>query len=75
MNLLLNIRGAITDLTVHKFRAFLTMLGIIIGIAAVKTLLSVGRGVESFVMVEFESLGNNILFAFPGWVESGKWPH
>jgi len=74
MNLLLNIREAITGLTANKLRSILTMLGIIIGVAAVITLLSVGRGVESFIVGEFESLGNNILFVFPGRLGPGEQP-
>ena len=66
MNLFENIRLALKGLTANKLRAFLTMLGIIIGVAAVITLLSVGKGVESFVVEEFESLGNNLLFVVPG---------
>jgi putative ABC transport system permease protein len=66
MNLLQNIRLALNGLVANKLRAFLTMLGIIIGVAAVITLLSVGKGVEAFVVAEFEGLGNNLLFVFPG---------
>ncbi len=66
MNLLESIRLALVGLTVNKLRAFLTMLGIIIGVAAVITLISVGRGVEAVVIDEFQGLGNNLLFVFPG---------
>lgn len=65
MTLLENLRLAFVGLAVNKLRAFLTMLGIIIGVAAVITLVSVGRGVESVVISEFEGLGNNLLFVFP----------
>jgi putative ABC transport system permease protein len=61
-----SIRLAFVGLTVNKLRSFLTMLGIIIGVAAVITLISVGRGVEQVVITEFEGLGNNLLFIFPG---------
>ena len=74
MNLAENIRLAIRALTSNKLRALLTMLGIIIGVAAVITLLSVGKGVESFVVGEFEDLGNNLLFVFPGQLEPGQGP-
>ncbi|MEZ4593454.1 MAG: ABC transporter permease [Chloroflexota bacterium] len=66
MNLLESIRLALVGLTANKLRAFLTMLGIIIGVAAVITLISVGRGVEAVVIDEFQGLGNNLLFVFPG---------
>jgi putative ABC transport system permease protein len=74
MNLAENIRLALRALTANKLRALLTMLGIIIGVAAVITLLSVGKGVESFVVSEFEDLGNNLLFVFPGQLEPGQGP-
>jgi putative ABC transport system permease protein len=74
MNLAENIRLAIRALTSNKLRALLTMLGIVIGVAAVITLLSVGKGVESFVVGEFEDLGNNLLFVFPGQLEPGQGP-
>jgi putative ABC transport system permease protein len=66
MNLTENFRMALVALVANKLRALLTMLGIIIGVAAVITLVSVGRGVEGVVLSEFEGLGNNLLFVFPG---------
>ena len=63
-----NFRMALGALIANKLRALLTMLGIIIGVAAVITLVSVGRGVEGVVLSEFEGLGNNLLFVFPGQV-------
>ncbi len=74
MNLSANIRLALKGLTANKLRAFLTMLGIIIGVAAVITLLSVGKGVELFVAEEFESLGNNLLFVVPGQFSPDQGP-
>lgn len=65
-------RLAIQALIANKLRAFLTMLGIIIGVAAVITLVSVGRGVEATVIGEFEGLGRNLLFVFPGDVRPGQ---
>ncbi|MCA9929847.1 MAG: ABC transporter permease [Anaerolineales bacterium] len=72
MNLRESIRLALVGLTINKLRSFLTMLGIIIGVAAVITLVSVGRGVEAVVVSEFEGLGNNLLFVFPGEVGPGQ---
>jgi putative ABC transport system permease protein len=74
MTLWQNFRLALTGLAVNKLRTFLTMLGIIIGVAAVITLLSVGRGVEKFVAAEFEGLGNNLLFVLPGQVGPDRGP-
>lgn len=61
-----NLRFALAALTANKLRSALTMLGIIIGVAAVITLVSVGRGVQAFVVAEFQGLGNNLLFIVPG---------
>ncbi len=66
MNLAQNIRLALGSLLANKLRAVLTMLGIIIGIAAVITLISVGEGVQDVIVSEFEGLGNNLLFVVPG---------
>ena len=74
MNLAENIRMALGALVANKLRALLTMLGIIIGVAAVITLVSVGRGVEGVVLSEFEGLGNNLLFVFPGQIGPGQQP-
>jgi putative ABC transport system permease protein len=74
MNLWQNVRLALSGLAVNKLRSFLTMLGIIIGVAAVITLLSVGRGVERFVAAEFEGLGHNLLFVLPGQVRFDQGP-
>ena len=61
-------------LAANKLRSFLTMLGIIIGVAAVITLISVGQGVEHFVAEQFQGLGNNLLFVFPGQIQPGGPP-
>ena len=61
-----NVRFALRALSANKLRAFLTMLGIIIGVASVITLLSVGNGVSSFITGQFQGLGNNLLFVIPG---------
>ncbi len=50
MNLVQNFRLAISSLVANKLRALLTMLGIIIGVAAVITLVSVGEGVQDVVV-------------------------
>ncbi|MCP4428051.1 MAG: FtsX-like permease family protein [Chloroflexi bacterium] len=72
MKLTENFRMALGALIANKLRALLTMLGIIIGVAAVITLVSVGRGVEGVILAEFEGLGNNLLFVFPGQMSPGQ---
>ena len=69
MTLTESIRIALRALLSNKMRAVLTMLGIIIGVGAVITLMSVGKGVEQFVEESFQGLGSNLLFIFPGSLE------
>ncbi len=52
----------------HKLRSFLTMLGIVIGVAAVIALMSVGRGAEASIISRIESLGSDLIFIRPGAV-------
>ncbi len=66
MSLSESLRIALRALAANKLRALLTMLGIIIGVAAVITLLSVGQGVERYVAAQFQGIGSNLLFVFPG---------
>ncbi len=53
-------------LLLHKGRTILTMLGVIIGVFAVITLVSMGIGVQNYVTDQFESIGSNVLFITPG---------
>ena len=64
MNVWESVRIALRSLFVNKLRAALTMLGIIIGVAAVIVLVSIGRGLQQFISDEFESFGSNLLFVF-----------
>ncbi len=65
MIILENIRIALRSLTANKLRAALTMLGIMIGVAAVITLLSIGDGVQRYVADQFSGLGTNLIFIIP----------
>ena len=53
------------SLFANKLRSSLTMLGIIIGVGAVITLMSVGRGAQAAVTSTFEELGTNVLNVMP----------
>ena len=57
----MTLRVAIAALVSHKLRSFLTMLGIIIGVAAVIALVAVGQGAQAQVVSQFQSLGSNLL--------------
>ncbi|MCK9397877.1 MAG: ABC transporter permease [Methylobacter sp.] len=50
----------------HKLRSSLTALGLIIGIAAVVVLTSIGRGIHTFVLAEFTQFGTNLIGVHPG---------
>ncbi len=50
----------------YKLRSVLTALGLIIGIAAVVVLTSIGRGIHTFVMAEFTQFGTNLIGVHPG---------
>ncbi len=50
----------------HKLRSFLTILGIVIGVAAVITLMSIGRGAQQQILNNIQSLGSNLLTIRPG---------
>ncbi len=50
----------------HKLRSFLTILGIVIGVAAVITLMSLGRGAEATIISRIESLGSDLITIRPG---------
>jgi len=54
------------SLTANKIRTFLSMLGILIGVASVVTMLSIGSGAQSVIENELKSLGSNLLVVRPG---------
>ena len=71
MNLASSIRIALRALRVNKLRSTLTMLGIIIGVAAVITMIAVGAGAQARVEDQIRGLGTNLVILFPGSVTSG----
>ncbi len=66
MNIFESFRVAFGALVANKMRAFLTMLGVIIGVMAVIILISIGQGVKSDVTGQISGLGSNLLFVLPG---------
>jgi len=68
------LRLAMRALAANKLRSVLTMLGIIIGVGAVITLLSVGRGVQNLVTDQLQSVGTNLLFIVPGSLSEANGP-
>lgn len=66
MNLLATLRVALNALRVNLLRSVLTMLGIIIGVAAVITMLAVGSGAEARIKEQIKSLGSNLMIITAG---------
>jgi putative ABC transport system permease protein len=66
MNLTMIIRVAFRALVRNKMRAMLTMLGIIIGVAAVIAMVSIGQGAQASVQAQIEGIGTNLLFVSAG---------
>ena len=61
-----NIRVAFQSLYASKLRAFLTMLGIIIGVGAVITVMAVGAGAQQSILSNIQSMGTNLITVSPG---------
>jgi macrolide transport system ATP-binding/permease protein len=59
-------RMALVAMAAHRLRAFLTMLGIIIGIAAVSSVVALGNASQRKVLSDISSLGTNTIEVFPG---------
>ena len=64
------LRSALRSLRANKLRSALTALGIIIGVAAVITMLAVGEGTRLKVAEQLKSLGSNLMVIWPGTVTS-----
>jgi len=60
------IKLVLNDLTQNKLRNFLTMLGIIMGVAAVIIIMSLGAGAQSLIFAQVKSLGSNMIGVLPG---------
>jgi putative ABC transport system permease protein len=71
MNLLLTLRVALRALAKNKMRAGLTVLGVVIGIAAVTTMVSIGSSAGALVQGQLQSLGTNVLVVMPGTARGG----
>ena len=65
MKLIDSVTIAIRSLVANKLRSVLTMLGIIIGVGAVITLMSVGKGAEASITTAFQEMGSNIVYVQP----------
>ena len=66
MQWLMTLRIALRALARNKLRAFLTMLGIIIGVGAVIAMVAIGEGAKSTIRSQISALGTNVLVVLPG---------
>lgn len=72
MNYLNVVKIALNALKHNKFRAVLTMLGIIIGVASVIAMLSIGQGSKKSIQDQISAMGTNMIFIRPG--DDGRGP-
>ena len=71
MNLLTAFLAALRALGTNWLRSMLTMLGIIIGVAAVITMIAIGGGAQARVEEQMKSLGTNVMLVLPGAQTTG----
>ena len=62
---------AIESLNANKMRSILTVLGIVIGVAAVIAMLGIGRGAQASITSSIESMGTNLVYVSPGSTSQG----
>ena len=65
-------QSATRSLTHGKMRSILTMLGIVIGIASVIILMSIGKSAQNVILSQVESVGSNLIFIIPGGSNNGR---
>lgn len=71
MNFINLFKIALRALSGNKFRGFLTMLGIIIGVAAVITMLAIGQGSKKSIQDQISTMGSNMINIRPGTGQFG----
>jgi putative ABC transport system permease protein len=71
MGFLLTLRVALRALAKNKLRAGLTVLGVVIGIAAVTAMVSLGQSATGLVQGELRGIGTNVMVVFPGHQQRG----
>src|ERR1700755_2498957 len=65
MNVLNLVRLALRAMQRNKLRTFLTMLGIIIGVAAVIAMMAIGQGSKQSIQASLSSMGSNMITVLP----------
>ncbi len=69
-----SIKASLTALLTNKMRSFLTMLGIIIGVAAVVIIMALGAGAQGLILNQVKSMGTNKIGILPGKADSNGPP-
>src|SRR5439155_24038770 len=80
MDVFITLRIALRALAKNKMRAGLTVLGVVIGIAAVTLMVSIGQSASQLVQGELQNFGTNVIMDFPmrqrsQGVSQGSIPH
>ncbi len=65
---------ALESLSANKLRSSLTILGIVIGVAAVIAMISIGRGAQNTITGSIQGIGTNLIFVFQGGSEDVRNP-
>ena len=65
-----SVKIALRALRINKMRSALTMLGIIIGVAAVIAMVAVGAGATARIQEQIQSIGSNLIIVLPGSISS-----
>ncbi len=74
MYLLKTIKSSLENLALQKSRSFLTMLGIIIGVAAVISIMAVGASAQDLLLSQVRSMGSNLVGVLPGAADESGAP-
>ncbi len=74
MNILNPIKIAYKNLMAEKVRSFLTILGIVIGVASVVIIMSIGRSAQDLIVKQVEDIGSNLVAVLPGASEENEPP-
>jgi putative ABC transport system permease protein len=69
MNMVQSVIEALESLSSNKLRSGLTILGIVIGVAAVIAMISIGRGAQNSITGSIQGIGTNLVFVFRGGSE------
>ncbi len=69
-----SLKSALQALGANKIRSFLTMLGVIIGVFAVVALVSLVKGLENFIISQFDAIGSNLIIVASGNASFGRDP-